>query len=105
MARFLDNRLDLQERLESIMGSRNVYFQPPESIMVEYPCIIYKLDMVHNNSADNIRYLTNPRYQLTLIDRDPDSEYLDILSELPYCSFERFYAVDNLNHFIFSIYA
>lgn len=105
MARFLNDRLELQSDLESILGSRNVYFQPPESIMMNYPCIVYKLDAVQNIAADDIRYVVHPRYQLTLIDRDPDSEYLDALSELPYCVFERYYAVDNLNHFVFSIYS
>ena len=38
------SRLELQDTLETILESRNVYFNPPESIKMNYPAIIYKLD-------------------------------------------------------------
>ena len=37
----MDRRLQLHEELCSVLGSRNVYFQPPETIKLTYPCIIY----------------------------------------------------------------
>ena len=38
------NRLDLQKIFEDILGSKNVYFQPPESLKMKYPAIRYSLD-------------------------------------------------------------
>ena len=35
------NRLDLQALLEDLLGSRNVYYQPPESVKMNYPAIVY----------------------------------------------------------------
>lgn len=38
------SRLNLQTFLEEILESRNVYFQPPESVKMKYPAIVYALD-------------------------------------------------------------
>lgn len=100
----MDRRLELHEILVSILGSRNVYFQPPPSIRMKYPCIVYELDDIHTMNADNSKYADKRRYKITVIDSDPDSEFIDKLLELQYCSFDRFYASDNLNHFVFTLY-
>lgn len=54
--------------------------------------------------ADNRLYHHSNRYQLTAIDRDPDSLIPDKVSGMRYCSFERFYTSDGLNHWIFNLY-
>lgn len=98
------DRLGLQTKLEKILGTRNVYFQPPESIKINYPAIIYSLDKINADHADNLKYKKYKQYTVTLIDKDPESEYADALFELPYSSFKTFYTKDNLNHFIFTLY-
>ena len=98
------SRLELQTELEEILGSRNVYFQPPESVKMKYPAIRYSLSNIENTHADNRTYKQSKAYELILIDPDPDSEYADKLSQLPYCRFDRFYPADNLNHYVFTIY-
>lgn len=98
------SRLELQTELEEILGSRNVYFQPPESVKMKYPAIRYSLSSIENRYADNRAYKQIKAYELILIDPDPDSEYADKLSQLPYCRFDRFYPADNLNHYVFTIY-
>lgn len=98
------SRLELQTELEEILGSRNVYFQPPESVKMKYPAIRYSLSSIENRHADNRAYKQTKAYELILIDPNPDSEYIDKLSQLPYCRFDRFYPADNLNHYVFTIY-
>ena len=98
------SRLDLQTLLESMLGSRNVYFQPPESVELKYPCILYKLNKVKTDKADNTLYKKDNSYTVTLIHRDPDNTLKDELLYLPYCSFDRFYTADNLNHYVYTIY-
>lgn len=100
----MDKRLELHEILVDILGSRNVYFQPPASIRMKYPCIIYELDDIFTINADNTKYKTKKRYKITVVDEDPDSELVDKLHKLQYCSFDRFYTSDNLNHFVFTLY-
>lgn len=97
----MGSRLDLQNLLEFILGSRNVYYQPPESIKIKYPAIVYRRNDIDNNFADDIVYMQNHTYQIIVIDADPDSEIVDRVSKLPMCRYDRHYTSDNLNHDIF----
>lgn len=97
----MGSRLDLQDLLEFILGSRNVYYQPPESIKIKYPAIVYRRNDIDNNFADDIVYMQNHTYQIIVIDADPDSEIVDRVSKLPMCRYDRHYTSDNLNHDIF----
>lgn len=97
----MGSRLDLQNLLEFVLGSRNVYYQPPESVKIKYPAIIYRRNDIDNNFADDIVYMQNHTYQIIVIDVDPDSEIVDRVSKLPMCRYDRHYTSDNLNHDIF----
>ena len=97
-------RTDLQVVLEQLLGSSNVYFQPPSNIQLIYPCIIYERSYLNTTFADNKLYSLNKRYSLTVIDRDPDSTIVDKVINLPMCSFDRHYVSDNLNHDVFNLY-
>ena len=98
------SRLDLHEILCSILESRNVYFQPPESLKIQYPAIIYSLSRIRNIHANNNIYNQLRSYQIILIDKSPDSTISDKISKLPYCTFDRSYASDELNHYVFTLY-
>ena len=100
----MNSRIDLHEKLRIILGSNFVYFQPPESIKMTYPCIVYALDSVHTRHADDKPYLKSKRYILTIIDKDPDSIIPDKMLTLPMCGFNRMYTADNLNHWVFNLY-
>ena len=100
----MDRRLSLQEILENILGSRNVYFQPPSNTKLSYPCIIYSRSDIDSKHADNIKYNTRVRYSLILIGRSPESELVEEILKLPYCSYDRFYSADSLNHDAFTLY-
>ena len=98
------SRLDLHEILCNILGSRNVYFQPPESIKLKYDCIIYSRKNINNVFADNSVYRQHDLYEVIIIYEDPDSDIPRKLSLLPMCSFDRHYTSDNLNHDVFTLY-
>lgn len=100
----MDRRLELQEILENILGSRNVYFQPPETIKLKYPCIIYNRDDIDQRYANNSSYINRVRYSLLLISHSPESELIKKLLELKYCSYDRYYAADSLHHDTFTLY-
>lgn len=103
-------RLELHKILCELMdihdsnGDRHVYFQPPASIRMKYPAIKYSLSDINNTYADNISYKQLDAYEVILIDADPDSIYINKLSQLPYCRFDRYYPSDNLNHYVFTLY-
>lgn len=98
------DRLDLHKKLCEILGSRNVYFNPPESIKLSYPAIVYSLSAIKNSLADNIKYSSRKRYLVILIDKNPDSTYVDKINEITLCFFDRSYMANNLYHFAFYIY-
>lgn len=100
----MDRQLELQEILKNILGSSNVYFQPPSSVKMEYPCIVYQRDNIEQKFADNRTYASLVRYSLTLIGRSPKNNLISKLLELPYCSYDRFYTADSLNHDVFTLY-
>lgn len=100
----MSTRLDLHELLCDCLGSRNVYFQPPESIKMQYPAIVYSRDDIENDHANNGTYIQSTAYNIIVIDPDPDSEAVQKVSKLPMCTFDRHYAADNLNHDSFTIY-
>ncbi len=100
----MDRRLELQSTLETLLGSRNVYFQPPENIRMSYPCIVYERSNVMNRQADNNPYFSKKRYSVTVIDRDPDSAIPDEVLKLQYCAFDRHFVTEGLNHDTFTLY-
>ena len=98
------SRLELHEILCNILGSRNVYFQPPESVKMQYPAIVYSLSNIKNNHANNKVYTQSRSYQIIVIDKSPDSIISDKISQLPYCKFDRSYVSDGLNHYVYTLY-
>ena len=98
------SRLFLQNELEVLLGTGNVYFQPPASVHMQYPAIVYSLSDMEPKRADDGIYTLPKRYNVTVIDKNPDSVLPDKMIALPLCSFDRFYTSDNLNHWTFSLY-
>lgn len=97
-------RLDLQTLLEDLLGSTHVYFQPPASVQMQYPCIVYQRYRMVSKFADNESYHHTTCYQVTVIDTNPDSLVPDKVAELPMCLYNRFFVADNLNHDVFNLY-
>jgi hypothetical protein len=97
-------RQNLQTLLEELQGNDHVYFQPAENVQMEYPCIVYQRDNRDTKFADNAPYKGTQRYQITVIDRDPDSAVALKLTQWPLCRFDRFYVAENLNHDVFTLY-
>ena len=100
----MGNRLELQTKLEELLGSRNVYYQPPESIKMEYPAIVYSKSDIQSRFATGSAYSLSSSYEIIVIDRKPDNPVIDKLLTMPYCSFDRHYKSDNLNHDILTLY-
>lgn len=100
----MTNRLELHEELASILGTRNVYYQPPESVKINYPAIIYSRADIDNAFADNGVYGQKHKYRIVVVDANPDSNFVYKISILKTAKFERHYAVNNLNHDSFVIY-
>ena|SRR5690349_12688703 len=95
-------RSDLHDLLLTLCD--NVYFQPPKTATMKYPCIVYQRDYMLDEHADNYPYRTTVRYQVTVIDRNPDSEIVPRVKELSMCTYDRFFTADNMNHDVFKLF-
>lgn len=100
----MNNRISLHNALVEILGSRNVYFQPPESIKISYPAIVYERSDIRNNSADDDVYFQTHHYRITIIDKNPDSAIVSKMSKFYKARFERHFVSEGLNHDVFTIY-
>ena len=100
----MDKRMSLQVELERLAG-RNVYFQPPASVQLVYPCVIYNLNAGDAKRADDSVYMYTNRFELIFIYRKPNVEIIEqVLRTFPMCSVSRVYIADNLYHYVFNLY-
>lgn len=101
----MGTRLELQTEFEELLGSRNVYFQAPPSLLMNYPCIRYSGGGVDTKRANDHLYVYTNRYEGVIIDPDPDTEIpVNILQHFQMCHLESPYVADNLYHFPFTLY-
>jgi hypothetical protein len=100
----MGTRLEFQDVLEGVLGDSSVYFQPPTNVRMSYPAIVYNRDYRAVQYADNAVYTQTRRYQVTVIDPNPDSLIPDLVGDLAMSTFVRHFTADNLNHDIFDVY-
>ena len=98
-------RTDLTEMFKEVLGNDHVYFQPPSSVRMLYPCIRYEFSGYTDIYADDIRYVTSKSYTVTIIYKDPDSNLPDLFREKfkNKCHFDRQHKADNLYHTVFTL--
>ena len=98
------DRLDFQSVLEELLGSRNVYCQPPESVKMQLDAIRYSKKTIDIKYANNAKYSMMDCYEVIVIAKRPDHPVIKKLLALPYSSWDRHYVADNLNHDVLTIY-
>jgi hypothetical protein len=98
----MGQRLELHDIF--LVLTPKVYFQPPPDLQMEYPCIVYQRDAANTKFADGSPYSYTQRYQVTLINRRPDSDILPKIALLPLCVYDRGFAANGLNHDVFNLY-
>lgn len=101
----MSTRLELQSKLEELLGSRNVYYQPPDSVQMNYDAIRYSKSAISQVKANDGNYLLHDRYEIIVISKKPDNPVIEaILNAFSYCSYEQHYIADNLYHDVLTLY-
>lgn len=98
------SRQNLQTKLEELLGSRNVYYQPPASKKMNYTAIRFSTKKIDFRHANNAVYSKLNCYELIVIATRPEDPVIEKIMELPYCSYDRHYDADNLSHDVFTLY-
>lgn len=101
----MGTRAELQVILQTLLGSDHVYFQPPESMKLQYPCFVYERNPGYTARADNKLYRYKEHYQLTYITDDADTQMpVTVLRLFEHCGYERVFVFENLYHHVFNLY-
>lgn len=102
----MGTRKELNDILSDIIEDEDrVYFQPPETLKIKYPCIIYNRVSGNSRFADDRLYSFKTKYDITVIDKDPDSQIPDKIREnIQGVRYDRHYVSDNLHHDVFNLY-
>ncbi len=98
---------DLRAQLYLIHDTENVYYDPPESIRMDFPCFRFELNNFDVSHADNKAYSKKPRWAVTYITRDIEEiEQVaeEMLEHFKYCNFDTSFRADNLEHAVFNLY-
>ena len=98
------SRLQLQSKLEELLGNENVYFQPPKSKEMKYPAIRYSKKTIESRYANNRAYSLLDCYEIIVIDPRPNNPVINEILQLPYSRFDRHYTAENLNHDVITLY-
>lgn len=99
----MPSRLELNAELKQFLP--NVYFQPPSTIQMTYPCIVYNKTSRMRHFANDVIYLSQQEYQIMLIEKNPDSTVADSIEKhFPSCGINQYYTVDNLYHTTLNLY-
>ena len=101
----MTSRSKLHEELCKLLGTRNVYFQPPESVRMQYDAIRYSLAGKDLKRANNRIYRNTNQYDGVVITTNSDSNIPDtLLNHFEMISFGKPYTADNLHHYPFTLY-
>ena len=98
----MSKRKKLDARLKKILST--VYYQPPDKLMMKYPCIVYSRNRTNPFFADNNKYVRNETYRVTVIDENPDSVYADAVDQMVEARWVNSFSTQGLHHFVFDIY-
>lgn len=92
--------------LENLLGAGvMVKFQPPPGYKLSYPCCIYEQSNGDTKFGDNRPYIFTKKYSLTIIDRNPDTDLVELVAmHFPMCRMDRTFIADGLNHYVFTLY-
>lgn len=100
------NRKELSAKLSSLMEEcgeePKLYFQPPESVKLEYPCIVYHLRTMTSQYAEDAPYKVNVGFDITYITRSPTSQFPAKIVKQPQIGFDRYYTSDGLHHYAYT---
>lgn len=97
-------REQLHEKLKELLGSSQVYYQAPENLVMEYPCIRYSRSKPNVSHADNVKYINKECFEIIVIDKKPDNVVIEKILDLPLSIYDRHYSVNNLNHDVIILY-
>ena len=98
-------RVDIQEKFKFLLGSNNVYYQPPANLKMKYPAIVYSLDGLDVKRFDNTKLINKNCFSVTHIYRNESENLVEtMLKNFEYISFDNRSIVDGIYNDHYTIY-
>jgi len=97
------NRYTLSRELHDILGSNNIYYNPPESQKMNFPCIVYNRTYINDIKADNIKYLDYTTYKIIVISKSPDHPAIKKILQIPMTRLSANYVKDGFYHDVITL--
>ena len=93
----MKTRLEIQQMLEDVLGSSNVYFQAPPNTGMKYPCIVYKFVRFNVTHADNQPYLVSGHWEVHHMYKNPKNDLKEkFIFDIFCCTFDRRLVADGV---------
>ena len=99
-----EKRLELHALLVRLLGSSNVYHQPPENLALRFPAIIYERVDYAVEYADDRPYHSVRQWQVSVVSQEPTHPVVDKFMELLTAVFKTRYVVSGMQHDVVTIY-
>lgn len=100
----------IMERLRKLLYNElktytpNVYYQPPSSKTLQYPCIVFSRENVDQTYANDKIYFLRQNWQIKCISTDSEWDVPKrLLESMQFIEFDRTYPADNLYHTILNL--
>lgn len=108
----MGTRHELHEEFKQLLGTSSkrgnearCFFQPPESLKLAYPCIIYSRERPDVIRADNLMYRRVRRYAVNYLTYDPDDPLIEQIEDhFPMCRLVRTNTASGLNHYHYDLF-
>lgn len=97
-------REQLHSVLVGILGSSNVYYQPPANVKMEFPAIVYRMNSIRRLTANDNVYNLCRSYEVIVVSKTPDSAAVNAILELQNATYTRHYVSDNLYHDVITLF-
>ena len=108
----LSQKTDIIQSRVKGLGIKYVYFEPPQNIIMQFPCAVIRMGTISSRSANNRVYKLNNSYELIYIRRQFDDPMVnkilvgDSEHEPPFSMIRhiRHYTADGLHHDLYKLY-
>lgn len=103
MSSIAPGREGLHQFLVAILGSAEVYMDPPENLKMRYPAIVYTRTDVRQQYADDGVYLCSDKYEIVVVSRTPMHPATTKLLQTARVRFNKHYVVNGLHHDVMTL--
>lgn len=99
----MDDRTKLHTFLAFEFPDLNIYYNPTESTLIQYPCIVYTMIRLDASHADSRVYNVGTIFQVSLMHTESEFEGLKKMFNIPYATQVNTFKSKDITNNVFNI--